>query len=85
MMVSKNNKPCKNGLKAASVEKCVTKRALDKRDSARFSSRFLALGFSCLSNGIHVRPPAGDAHRWATHFFSDGNAAHAQMEQIKQE
>jgi len=28
---------------------------------------------------------ARDAGRWAAHFFSEGNAARAQMEQIKQE
>ena len=32
-----------------------------------------------------LRGRFADAHRWAAHFFSEGNAVHAQMEQIKQE
>jgi hypothetical protein len=34
---------------------------------------------------VLFKSAAGEPHRWAAHFFSEGNAARAQMEQIKQE
>jgi hypothetical protein len=42
---------------------CLTKRAPDVWESARFTSIFLASGFSYISNIIHARPHAGNASR----------------------
>ena len=42
-----------------------TKRAPDVWESARFTSIFLASGFSYISNIVHARPSAGNANRWA--------------------
>jgi hypothetical protein len=43
---------------------CPTKRAPDVWESARFTSIFLASGFSYISNLIHALPHAGNANRW---------------------
>jgi hypothetical protein len=41
-----------------------TKRAPDVWESARFTSIFLASGFSYISSIVHARPHAGNANRW---------------------
>ena len=46
-----------------------TQRAPDVWESARFTSIFLALGFSYISSRIHARPHAGNANRWATPYI----------------
>jgi len=42
-----------------------TKRALDGWDSAPFLSFIYTQAESCSRSFIHVRPPAGNANRWA--------------------
>jgi len=43
---------------------CLTKRAPDVWESARFRSIFLALVFFYISSIVHARPHAGNASRW---------------------
>jgi hypothetical protein len=42
---------------------CLTQRAPDVWESARFTSIFLALGFFYISKRIQARPHAGNANR----------------------
>ncbi len=51
---------------------CLTQRAPDVWESARFTSIFLASGFFYISNLVHARPHAGNANRWATRLANYG-------------
>ena len=44
---------------------CLTKRAADVWESARFTSIFLALSFFCFDGLVYTRPHVANANRWA--------------------
>ena len=52
---------------------CLTKRAADVWESARFTSIFLASGFFHISSRIHARPHAANANRWAAMYTVRGH------------
>jgi len=53
-----------SGFQSASLAQSqLTKRAPDVWESARFTSIFLASGFSYISSIVHARPHAGNANR----------------------